>query len=87
MILQRNHPSIILWGVRISGSAVMTNFMRKPMSLPAAWILPGERPASVSGKGRLQEDVYAFNDFSHNGTNVGCRPKHSVTPDMDKAYL
>ncbi len=38
-------------------------------------------------KSSLLEDVYAYNDFSHNGSTPGCKPKKKVTPDMNKALL
>ena len=38
-------------------------------------------------KSHLLEDVYAYNDFSHNGTNAGAKRKKNVTPDMDKSLL
>ena len=38
-------------------------------------------------KSHLLEDVYAFNDFSHNGVTPGVKPKKDVTPDMHKALL
>ena len=38
-------------------------------------------------KSHLLEDVYAYNDFSHNGTTPGAKPKKDVTPDMGKALL
>ena len=89
MILQyRNHPSIILWGVRINESVDDDEFYARTNEL--AHQLDASRPTSgvrFLEKSHLLEDVYAFNDFSHDGTNVGCRPKHKVTPDTDKPYL
>lgn len=38
-------------------------------------------------KSSLLEDVYAFNDFSHDGKAPGVKPKKAVTPDMGKALL
>ncbi|MBR2696636.1 MAG: glycoside hydrolase family 2 protein [Parasporobacterium sp.] len=89
MIIQyRNHPSIMLWGVRINESVDDDEFYTRTNEL--AHELDPSRPTSgvrYLEKSHLLEDVYAFNDFSHDGTNVGCRPKHKVTPDTDKAYL
>ena len=31
--------------------------------------------------------MYAYNDFSHTGSNPGCKPKKAVTPDEKKALL
>ena len=38
-------------------------------------------------KSHLLEDVYAYNDFSHDGIAPGVKPKKAVTPDMGKALL
>ena len=38
-------------------------------------------------KSSLLEDVYAFNDFSHNGVTPGARRKKDVSPDPSKALL
>ena len=38
-------------------------------------------------KSHLLEDVYAYNDFSHNGLTPGAKRKKDVTPDMGKALL
>ena len=38
-------------------------------------------------KSHLLEDVYAYNDFSHNGSNAGAKRKKDVTPDLSKALL
>ena len=89
MILQyRNHPSIVLWGVRINESQDNNIFYRRTNDLAHA--LDPSRPSSgvrFIQKSSLLEDVYAYNDFSHTGLNPGCRPKSQVTPDMGKALL
>ena len=89
MILQyRNHPSIVLWGVRINESQDNNIFYRRTNDLAHA--LDPSRPTSgvrFIQKSSLLEDVYAYNDFSHTGMNPGCRPKSEVTPDMSKALL
>ncbi len=89
MILQyRNHPSIILWGVRINESLDDDEFYRRTNALAHA-LDPSRATSGVRNreKSSLLEDVYAYNDFSHVGDNPGCRPKKSVTPDMDKALI
>ena len=89
MVLQyRNHPSVILWGVRINESQDDDNFYQRTNEV--AWKLDPER--STAGvrnieKSSLIEDVYTYNDFSHTGDNPGCKTKRSVTPDMEKALL
>lgn len=89
MILQyRNHPSIILWGVRINESVDSDGFYKKTNevahSLDSTRATGGVR---VSKKSHLFEDVYTYNDFVHDGKARGCDKKSSVTPDMSKAYL
>lgn len=84
----RNHPSIILWGVRINESQDDDAFYLKTNE--AAHALDPTR--QTSGVRYLQrssflEDVYAFNDFSHEGSNPGCRPKKDNTSDMTRGYL
>lgn len=89
MVLQyRNHPSIVLWGVRINESADDDALYTRTNA--AAHALDPTRPTSGVRcilKSSLLEDVYAYNDFSHTGNNPGVRPKHTVTPDMDKPLL
>lgn len=89
MILQyRNHPSIVLWGVRINESRDNDALYRRTNAI--ARELDPSRPTSgvrFLKQSSLLEDVYAFNDFSHTGTNPGCRPKREVTPDMEKPLL
>ena len=84
----RNHPSIVLWGVRINESQDNDEFYRRTNAL--AHLLDPSRPTSgvrYLEKSSLLEDVYAYNDFSHRGNNPGCREKAQVTPDTDKALL
>lgn len=89
MIMQyRNHPSIILWGVRINESQDDDEFYKRTNAL--AHELDPSRPTSgvrYLEKSHLLEDVYAFNDFSHDGTTPGSKAKSKVTPDMNKALL
>ena len=89
MVLQyRNHPSVILWGVRINESLDDDEFYRRTNAI--AHELDPSRPTSgvrYLEKSHLLEDVYAYNDFSHTGDNPGAKPKNKVTPDMDKALL
>ena len=89
MVLQyRNHPSIILWGVRINESQDDNDFYIRTNA--AAHALDPSRATSgvrFIKKSHLYEDVYGFNDFSHMGNNGGVVPKRTVTPDMNKALL
>lgn len=84
----RNHPSIILWGVRINESPDNDEFYTRTNQ--AAHELDDSRPTggvrNFRGS-RLLEDVYTYNDFSHTGNNPGCEPKAAITSDPEKPYL
>ena len=83
-----NHPSIILWGVRINESVDDEEFYARTNAVAHA-----EDPDRQTGgvrcykKGIFQEDVYTYNDFSHCGDNEGVLKKSSVTADGSKPYL
>lgn len=84
----RNHPSVILWGVRINESLDNDGFYEKTNA--AARKMDETRQTSgvrYLQKSSLLEDVYAYNDFSHDGSNAGCVSKKKSTPDRKKAYL
>ena len=84
----RNHPSIFLWGVRINESLDDDELYTRTNA--AAHELDDTRPASgvrYLQKSSLLEDVYAYNDFSHDGTNAGTLKRAKVTPDGKKGYL
>lgn len=89
MVLQyRNHPSIILWGVRINESGDDDAFYRRTNE--TAHRLDDSRQTGgvrAHKKSSLLEDVYTYNDFSHEGNNAGCEPKKKVTSDNRKSYL
>ena len=89
MILQyRNHPSIILWGVRINESqdndALYARTTAAARRLDDTRQLSGVRCIKNSS---LLEDVYAYNDFVHDGTTRGCEPKKAVTSHPEKPYF
>lgn len=89
MIIQyRNHPSIILWGVRVNESVDDDAFYIKTNALDHE-LDPSRQTSGVRylEKSSLLEDVYAFNDFSHDGKSPGCRKKKDITPDAGKGYL
>ncbi len=88
MVLQyRNHPSIMLWGVRINESQDDDEFYKDTNRIAHALDYRQTGGVRFITKSHLLEDVYTFNDFSHTGSNEGCLDKASVTPDTKKAYL
>ena len=84
----RNHPSVILWGVRVNESQDDDALYERTNA--AARRLDPTRPTGgvrYLKKSSLLEDVYAYNDFVHDGKAKGCEKKKDVTPDMNRAYL
>ena len=89
MVLQyRNHPSIILWGVRINESGddeeLYTRTNEVAHRLDSTRQTGGIR---CFRKSQLLEDVYTYNDFIHNGELPGCASKASVTSNVEKPYI
>ena len=89
MVLQyRNHPSIVIWGVRINESGDNHDFYLRTNEV-AHRLDPTRQTGGVrnfSGS-ELLEDVYTYNDFFHDGKRAGCEPKADITSDTDKPYL
>ncbi len=89
MVLQyRNHPSVILWGVRINESQDDDEFYRKTNEA-ARRLDPSRQTSGVRyiEKSSLLEDVYAYNDFSHSGKNPGVKKKKNVVSDVSSPLL
>ena len=89
MVLQyRNHPSIMLWGVRINESQDDDELYLRTNAL-AHELDPTRQTGGVRciTHSHLLEDVYTFNDFIHDGKSEGCRPKKKVTSDISKPYM
>ena len=84
----RNHPSVILWGVRINESPDDDAFYERT-NKTAHELDPTRQTGGVRciKKSRLLEDVYTYNDFIHDGVQPGCESKKAVTSDMSKPYL
>ncbi len=84
----RNHPSVVLWGVRINESqdddALYARTNAAAHALDPTRATGGVRYLKKSS---FLEDVYTYNDFVHSGKNRGCEPKKNVTPDIGRAYL
>ena len=89
MILQyRNHPSVILWGVRINESADDERLYTKTNAL-AHKLDPTRQTGGVRciKNSQLLEDVYTYNEFVHDGVAPGCEAKGKITSDVNKPYL
>ena len=90
MILQyRNHPSIILWGVRINESLDDDDFYTRTNKL-AHELDPSRMTGGVRyiKKSNLLEDVYTYNDFSLDSPDKnGVLPKKEVMSDPEKPLL
>ena len=84
----RNHPSIMIWGIRINESQDDDAFYAETNRI--AHELDDTRPTGGVRnfkKSHLLEDVYTYNEFVHDGIKPGCEPKRNVTSDMSKGYL
>ena len=89
MVLQyRNHPSIVLWGVRINESQDCDDLYVRTNEV-AHRLDPTRQTSGVRyiENSHLLEDVYAYNDFSHDGFTPGCKPKKKVMKEADKPLL
>lgn len=89
MVLQyRNHPSIILWGVRINESPDNDAFYKETNRI-AHELDPSRSTGGVRciKNSHLFEDVYTYNDFSHYGNNSGLEKRHKVFHQKEAAYL
>lgn len=89
MILEnRNHPSIVLWGVRINESVDCDALYEKTNAL-AHQLDPTRQTSGVRylQKSHLLEDVYAYNDFTAFDPEKPIQRKKDSTPDMHKGYL
>ena len=75
-----NHPSIILWGVRINESPDSSAFYRRTNE--TAHRLDTTRQTGgvrCTARGEFQEDVYTFNDFTHSGGEKILRTREEIT--------
>ena len=79
----RNHPSIVLWGVRINESADDDPFYMRTNAHAMA-LDPTRQRGGVRnfGKSHLFEDVYTYNDFSHFGDNRGIEKKEKIAGNV-----
>ncbi|WP_162151188.1 glycoside hydrolase family 2 protein [Haploplasma modicum] len=75
-----NNPSVIIWGVRINESNDNHDFYLKT-NKKAKSLDPNRPTGGVRNmvNSELLEDVYTFNDFIHEGNNIGLQKKSTVT--------
>ena len=75
-----NHPSIILWGVRINESRDDDSFYQRTNAL-AHELDPSRQTGGVRchAGSSLFEDVYTMNDFVLNGGSIALREQKDVT--------
>lgn len=74
-----NHPSIVLWGVRINESQDDDAFYRETNAL-AKRLDPTRQTGGVRNfaGSHFFEDVYTYNDFVHNGSNLALKARKDV---------
>lgn len=88
IIRDRNHPSIIIWGVRINESKDCDELYRATNAL--AHELDDTRPTggvrNFAGS-NLLEDVYTYNDFLHCGNNRGLSKANKIKKVKSAPYL
>lgn len=84
----RNHPSIVLWGVRINESRDNDKLYRQTNEL-AHLLDPSRQTSGVRylQKSSFLEDVYAYNDFKPFDYEAPIRKKSEVVPDPTRGYL
>ena len=84
-----NHPSIILWGVRINESQDYDDFYKDTNAIAHA--LDSSRQTGgvrCCKNSHMFEDVYTYNDFSFDGKNSPTEPQQDVTGlDKNVPYL
>ena len=79
----RNHPSIVLWGVRINESQDDDSFYERTNAHAMA-LDPTRQRGGVRNfpKSHFLEDVYTYNDFSHFGDNKGIEKKEKIAGNV-----
>lgn len=83
----RNHPSVILWGVRVNEGGDCDEFYK--LTNECARTLDDSRQTGGVRnfpRSHLLEDVYTYNDFSHSGKSLKLLPA-SVVAGLNVPYL
>ena len=88
VIRDRNHPSVILWGVRVNEGLDCDEFYTQTNAvareLDNTRQTGGVRNMPFS---HLLEDVYTMNDFIHSGGAINLLPPAFVTKSLNAPYL
>ncbi len=88
IVRDRNHPSVILWGVRVNEGEDCDEFYTITNQL-ARSLDPTRQTGGVRNMpfSHLLEDVYTYNDFSHSGKGVKLLPPSIVSASFKAPYL
>jgi beta-galactosidase len=88
IVRDRNHPSVVLWGVRINESCDDNELYAKTNEM-AKWLDPSRPTGGVRNFARstLLEDVYTYNDFSYDGTGAALAKPKQITGGKRVPYL
>ncbi len=87
VIRDRNHPSVILWGVRVNEGMDCDEFYTETNAM-ARSLDNTRQTGGVRNMPRshLLEDVYTYNDFSHSGGGIHLLPP-SIVAGLNAPYL
>lgn len=87
VVRDRNHPCVVLWGVRVNEGVDCDEFYKQTNAL-ARKLDPTRQTGGVRNfpRSHLLEDVYTYNDFSHAGKAIKLLPPAIVT-GLTKPYL
>ena len=88
IVRDRNHPSIMLWGVRVNESAD-DNALYERTNEVARILDPTRATGGVRNfaGSRLLEGVYTYNDFSFTGTGRALASPNRIVRDAKAPYL
>ncbi len=88
IVRDRNHPSVILWGVRINESPDDNDLYARTNEL-AKWLDPSRPTGGVRNfaHSNLLEDVYTYNDFLHDGIQPALSEPKRIAGGKRVPYL